>query len=326
VNPIADRRDAREPVHQPGCRAARHSDRVPASWVVFILILLFAAGAWFGHWLIVSAHDSKAFSGGHRAELHLWADLIGALVGYALGLFIVTCAWLWGTIGLFDSRPPWPAVVRWTVIVCAIFALLYEATRGFSGAAIAVDTSGLHRTQNNIVTAIGMVAAIPGLVGFLATRTFSVEKEQWTECPRCQVLLVLRLRRQLQRFLGALGLFLTLIVITVGARRRAVTSLGPTYQFPPEFVILYGLVFAGLLALFHGVATYGLNQRAEQMLDCYAPVPSPDAADINGPLQRRQDLQTLLGATGAWGTSFQAAVIVVAPLLTAIIGSALSSN
>jgi len=173
------------------------------------------------------------------------------------------------------------------------------------------------------LTVAGGVVAVPGLVGFLAVRSLARNNSQWNEEPRCQVLMVVRLRRHLRRLLGTFGLLLTVLVVTTAARRQLVLTFYNNATFPQQYVLLYGLVFASVLALFHLSATTAIDQRCQRLLAHCAPIPDPHAKDISTPLQRRQDLAALLGAGGSWQESFQNGVIVLAPLLTALIGTAL---
>jgi hypothetical protein len=68
--------------------------------------------------------------------------------------------------------------------------------------------------------------------------------------------------------------------------------------FSPVYVLLYGLLFAAVLALFRVSATTALHGRCERLLAEYAPVPDPAAEDISTPLARRRDLAVFLGMGG----------------------------
>jgi hypothetical protein len=165
--------------------------------------------------------------------------------------------------------------------------------------------------------------ALPGLVGFLALRSLAGNDSQWDEAPRCQILMVARLRQHLRRLLGAFGLFLTLLVVTTAARRQVVLTFRKNAIYPQEYVLLYGLICVAVLALFYVSATMAIDRRCAHLLDRYAPIPDPAAEDISTPLKRRQDLSALLGLGASWQNSFQNGIVVFAPLLTALIGTAL---
>jgi len=87
-------------------------------------------------------------------------------------------------------------------------------------------------------------------------------------------------------------------------------------------VVLYGFVFAALLGVFYGVAVAALEARSSALVDRVQELPDPTDPALHAALERRRDLTTLVGAgTGSW-QSFQAGVVVAAPLLTALLGIA----
>jgi hypothetical protein len=254
-----------------------------------------------------------------RSELELWAVLIGLFIGYAVAASLVTTQWLWRLLTLFKPKVSW-AWMRWAITIVFMNLPIQLVVGG-----LFVNTTSHTRPHEHeiaVVTIIGLVTALPGLIGFLAIRSLAVDDRQWNEPPRCLIHLINRLRRQLRQFLGVLGLFLTLIVVTTSARRRTLLAIDPSTVFPPEFVILYGLVFAGLLALLHVAASTAIEGRCESLLEEFAQVPSPDAADLDSQMQRRRNIESLLGIGVGWQQSFQNGVVVFAPLLTALIGTA----
>ena len=175
-------------------------------------------------------------------------------------------------------------------------------------------------------TILGVIVAMPGLVGILALRSFASDDNQWSDGPARQVSRVVEMRRYLRRLLAALGLLLTLLVVATAARRQTILSFKAGSNFAPESVILYGIMFAGILALFHLPAATEINRRCEKLLSIHAPIPSLDAPDISTPLTRRDDLATWLGMGESWRASFESGVLVFAPLLTALLGVALSTK
>jgi hypothetical protein len=112
------------------------------------------------------------------------------------------------------------------------------------------------------------------------------------------------------------------VVVTAG-RRQLVLAFYKDAAYPQAYPVLIGLIFAAVLAMFHVSASMAINSRCGRLLDDYAPIPSPRADDISTPLRRRQDLAAFLGADSSWQQSFQNGVFVLAPLLTALIGTAL---
>jgi len=83
------------------------------------------------------------------------------------------------------------------------------------------------------------------------------------------------------------------------------------------------LVFAAMLGLFFLGANNAVDTRARQLLDEFAPLPDPADPTISERIARRNDLAGLIGLGDSWRT-FENLVVVAAPLLTALIGSALA--
>jgi hypothetical protein len=285
-----------------------------------LLVGVGAVGSWAGRAYILNASDSAVYTAGHgRAELELWSVLIGLFTGYAVAAALVMAQWLRRVLALFRPRVTW-VWLRWVAVIALINLPVQVAVGGFVG--LTARHPLPNGRQTTVITVVGLVTALPGLVSFLAIRNLAADDRQWQEPPRCLIVLVTRLRHELRRVLGVLGLFLTLIVIATAARRRALLALDGSTVFPPEFVILYGLVFAGLLALLHLAASTAIDRRSERLLAQFAPVPSPDTPDLDAQLQRRHNIEGLLGVGVGWQQSFQNGVIVFAPLLTALIGTA----
>jgi hypothetical protein len=189
---------------------------------------------------------------------------------------------------------------------------------GSSNADQSIDKSLADQTRP--VTWFAAVCLAPGLMGFLALRSIARSSECWTESNACRLRLLLRLRAELRRLLAILGAFLTLLVIATGTRRRALLALDPHLDVPSEAVLLYGLVFAGVLAIFYLAANSAIDARARTLLDGFAPLPDPGDAQSSDFLRRRNDLGAAMGLdAGSWRT-FESTVVVAAPLISALIG------
>jgi hypothetical protein len=305
------------------CRSEARVDEAPNSWALVTLLLVAAIGAWIGHFVILHAHDAAQFTGDKTAALELWAGLIGGFCGYSLAAGVVMTRWSWQVLKIFKPRAPFGSAVRWALATGLILLTVWLAASGTPVATVNGRPVHLFFRELEGITIAGGVVALPGLVGFLALRSLAGNDSQWDEEPRCQILMVARLRQHLRRLLGAFGLFLTLLVVTTAARRQVVLTFHKNAAYPQEYVLLYGLISAAVLALFYVSATMAIDRRGERLLDRYAPIPDPDAEDISTPLKRRQDLSALLALGVSWQNSFQNGIVVFAPLLTALIGTAL---
>ena len=305
------------------CRSEVYGDESPGSWALVILLAAATLGALLGRSLILGAPDAARFTMAHKAALELWAGLIGLLCGYGLAAFVVMTRWSWQLLRTFGPKIPWKSAARWFLATCLTIVMVALVAAGIPAGT--VNGRPVHPFSHQItgLTLAGIVVVIPGLIGFLAVRSLARIDSQWKEEPQCRLLLALWLRQTLRRLLGTFGVLLTLYVVTTASRRQLILTFYPGAVYPQDYALLQGLLFAAVLALFHVSATMAINWRCKRLLDEYAPIPSPRAADISTPLRRRQDLAAFLGADSSWQQAFQNGVFVLAPLLTALIGTAL---
>jgi hypothetical protein len=216
-----------------------------------------------------------------------------------------------------------PTVLSWVAVVVVVLATVFGLLFiGGAGAAESVDKDLAIQTRPVIVLA--GLCLVPGLVAFLALRWLAAQESHWQESGHCRLRLLIRLRAELRRILRVFGAFLTLLVIVTGMRRRALLAFDPDLHVPPEQVLLYGLLYAVLLGLFYGAAAVALDRRAQRMLEEFAPLPDPADPALSDQIRRRAELSTLTGSGGTW-RSFETTVVIAAPLLTALIGSATGS-
>jgi hypothetical protein len=306
------------------CRSDTYIDRAPGNWTLVALLAVATAGALIGNSIILHARDAAQFTHPDtETALQLWAALIGIWSGYGLAAGVIMTVWSWQLLKTFQPRVPRMSAFRWALATVLVLLIVSVLDAGLPAVTVAGRPVHLFVGQLAAIGIAGGVIAIPGLVGFLAARSLAWNDGQWDEEPRCQILMAVRLRRHLRRLLGAFGLGLTLLVVTTAARRQVVLALHKNATYSQEHVLLYGLLFAAVLALFHVSATMALDGRCERLLAEYAPVPDPAAEDISTPLARRRDLAVFLGMGASWQKSFQDGVIIFAPLFTALIGTAL---
>jgi hypothetical protein len=76
-----------------------------------------------------------------------------------------------------------------------------------------------------------------------------------------------------------------------------------------------------LLGLFYGAAAAAMDGRVQRLLEEFTPLPDPADPALSDHLRQRNDLAALIGGGGSW-RSFETTVVIAAPLLTALIGSA----
>jgi hypothetical protein len=295
-------------------RTARLEPWLPVAAFVLFVVGFVAARSYVQGLAVSSAFDQVALYDD-------WVVLLAALTGLALASALYFTIWLVGSLQLAGGVRPL-VVTGWTLLTLAVastpLAVLFVAT---DSAAASLDTTLAQGTRP--ITIVVGLCELPGLVALVALRHLATNDGLWEEPAMCRLRLLLRLRAELRRLLVLLGAFLTLLVVTTGLRRKAFVALDPDKAIPPESVLLYGLVYAVLLGVFYGVAAAAIDAKGEQLLDEFAPLPDRLAADAVERLGRRTALAGLTGRGGTW-QSFQTTVIITAPLLTALVGSALA--
>jgi hypothetical protein len=279
---------------------------------------LFVAGFWVAVGYVRHAVDRRLEQ---EPRFGLFVVLLGALAGFALAAVVLFADRLAALLKLAAVAPrraiwSWGAVAL--VIVATVFVSLFVLNRDDTGT---LDAE-LTRTTRPITVLAG-TCLLPGLATFLALRWMALTEANWAGPGADRIRLLLRLRAEHRRLLGTFGAFLTLLVVATGLRRRALLAVEPRLPLPPEAVLVYGLVFAVLLGLFHLAAGSALDHRAALLLEEFAAVPDPADPALAERLLSRTELGTLVGVGGSW-QSFQTTVVIAAPLLTALIGVATS--
>jgi hypothetical protein len=287
-------------------------------WLPAIVFVLFVGGFWAAAFYIKHIPVADRFDA-VEVEFGLWVALIGALGGFALAACLCFVAWLVGLVRLFD-RVRAATVITWVVSVLIVDATVFASLVVTGGGAEESIGTSLARQTRPVVVFVGLCMA-PGLIALLALRSVATQQSNWLEPGACRLRLLIRLRAELRTILATLGAFLTLLVIATGMRRRALLALDDTLAVPPEQVLLYGLVFAVLLGLFYVAASSALDGRAQRFIDEFASLPDPADEAISERVRKRKDLAELVGSGGSW-RSFETVVVIAAPLLTALIGSA----
>jgi len=304
---------------EPACRANRSPDRVPARAVATAFVLM-VVGLTATALYMPTTPPADELDG--IAIFDVWTGLLAAMVGFALAVSVMFVVRWQSIVAVAVDRPSARTTLGWFLVVAVVLgAILGGLMVTAANAAPSIGRSANRSTWP--VTIVVALCALPGLATFLAIRWIAAEDRNWLEAARCQTQLLLRLRVELRRALGALGALLTLLVVTAGTRRRVLLAFDPDLDEPVEAVLLYGLIFAVVLGVLYGVATGAIEARAESIVDEVAPLPDLAADDAGTLIARRQQLESLLGVSNTWN-SFESSVVIVAPLLTALIGSAVN--
>jgi hypothetical protein len=257
-------------------------------------------------------------------EFGLWTSVLGMVGAFAVASLVYFVAAGIGVGRLFTLLRRRTVALAVVVAVAPLTGIFAALILGSTSVPESVDKRLAEATRPFVLTA--GACTVPGLVGLLLIRAIARRDSEWREGGACSVALVLRLRSELRRLLGVLGAFLTLLVIATGLRRRAVLALAPKTHLPAVSVVLYGFVFAVLLGAFYAAAGSAVDGRASRLVEGWAALPEPDAPDLVQVIGRRGVLNSLVGLDGGTWRTFQNVVVVAAPLLTALIGSAVGGS
>jgi hypothetical protein len=134
-----------------------------------------------------------------------------------------------------------------------------------------------------------------------------------------------RMRSDLERLLGFLGLVIGLAVLASAALRhvalladeKAAFALpgNKKVDFPADTVVLYGLVLSLILALVYLPSYLTLQQTGQRLRDRIQPLPEPDDPQFEAHLAKRKAIDELLGLQVSASASFRAGVFILTPLL-----------
>jgi predicted DNA-binding protein with PD1-like motif len=151
----------------------------------------------------------------------------------------------------------------------------------------------------------------------------------------------LELREQLHRALAVAGIIIGAAILAAGALRNAVLAYWSAPEqaeertfyglkleqipdlFPYEHVLLYGLLFSGLLALLFIPTFLRLHVLGTTIVDALEPAPALSEGDYLQAYRDRGELSKLLGLEVSSTTAFRAGVAILAPLGTSLLGSLL---
>lgn len=301
------------------CRSATASPVDTVKLLPAALFILFVGGYWGTTAYLRNLPVADKFDP-VKIEFGLWAAIVGALGGFAAAAGLYFVFWLVGMLRVHGGVEP-RIVALWLAVVIGVGgSVLGSLFLASSSGQDSVDKS--LAVESRPITLFVAACLAPGLMGFLVLRSIARTETCWTESGACRLLLVLRLRTELRRLLAILGGFLTLLVIGVGMRRRALLALDPNLDVPAAGVLLYGLIFAAMLGLFYLGANSAIDARAGVLLDEFAALPDPSDEHWSDALHRRSDFGGAMGLGAGSFRTFESTVVVAAPLISALIGVA----
>jgi hypothetical protein len=209
-------------------------------------------------------------------------------------------------------------------------AIVFFALPGFFLVCIVPDSNLAHHDPKTaLVNITAMVVALIAVVGIWYVRaaleaTFGGKGagERPVHSAQEGIQVLLELREYLQRFITLLGAMVALATLAKGALRQAFLATGgKASEFPPEYVLLQGAYFTGLLALVYIPTFTILAAIGADLLESLYPITAPDLdwENLSHWQANRKSLEELLQLRSGAVDNLRASVSILAPVATSVI-------
>jgi hypothetical protein len=246
-------------------------------------------------------------------QVAFWANVVGPL-------------WRWRAQLRLDYGLRQTHAIRLKLVA----AIIFFALPGFFLVFIVPDSNLAHHDlKMGLVNLIAVIVALIAVGGIWYVRaaieaTFAMTGTHMRDVDSIQkrIAVVIGLRTHLQRFIMVLGAMVALATLAKGALRQAILATGGTAaEFPPEYVLLQGAYFTGLLALVY-IPTYTLLATVgADLVESVYPVTAPDLdwAELSKWKSNRKSLEELLQLQAGAFQNFHASVSILAPVATSVV-------
>jgi hypothetical protein len=133
----------------------------------------------------------------------------------------------------------------------------------------------------------------------------------------------LDLRTRLNRFLATVGIMVGLATLASGALRNAVLALNdpkkPTFNFDPQYVLMYGFLLSGLLGIAFAPSYLAMRNAGARLRDLAYPLPAPGDPTFTSMVKERGAFEDYLQTNVSASASFRAGVAIVTPLASSLL-------
>jgi hypothetical protein len=295
-----------------------------STMILFALIgAILGFGLLYADWPFPDATDAFTATG----EYHLWVFLICGQCAFWAAALIPISSSIRGLVSQW--RRHWREVSA-SVGLAAILIL------GFVFAASA--KSGLtldyplpyHRPKLTAISVLGGLVALAGVAAIALIHSALSSVPSGPSRTERQIDEFLRLQAELQRLLTIEGVIIGAAILSTGALRNAILAygdaVGEKYSFPPEYVLVYGAYFSGVLALIYMPTYRRLLAVGRGLRDSLFPLQSPRAASWSDWYDRRKKFEDLLKLQLTSGESFRAGVAILTPLIGSFVALLLGAS
>jgi hypothetical protein len=257
-------------------------------------------------------------------EVMVWIFLVAAQFGFWLNA--VPYQWRW------RSEVKERFQIGYSTEIGAkhlLAILLFAVPASLIAFALPATHLAHYRPKLFLVNVVGVLVALVPIEGIWYIRA-AIEKRTWQEQPsarneqgdKAKIEDYLFLRDNLERFITFLGLMIGLATLAKGASRHALIATGGSqHDYPPEYVLLHGAYFTGLLALVY-IPTYSrLLAVGSDLLDMLFPISSPtlDLKNFSSWQSNRKGLEELLELKSSALENLRASVAILTPLASSAV-------
>lgn len=306
-----------------------------------VLITVAVIGAAAG-WLVIQASPGAhrgviAFR--HQAWYTVWSSLGSLFVALWLVLGVVTLSQLW-SLSLEEEDGRWDRMKL--ILKPALGYLLFGALVGYLASAIsyrsgvgAPDIPLAHSLLRvNFFAGAAIVGSLPSAVGLWVIRRRAGSLPTVALGSQIELLrsldqfLVFQARNQ--RFLATLSTVVATAVLQTSAVRNALIGAGivTATDYPPEFVLLYGVIFAVAVAIVYLPPELALREAgrtlqniASTQIESTMPTPSNEVERWLEQAGQRDRIGKVLGLDVPIVARVQTSLGLFAPLIASLIGA-----
>jgi hypothetical protein len=312
----------------PGASIAAASwIEIALNWAGFFVGLLIMTGDYVvtGSWL---SRQNWEFLASPKAMV--WILLVAGQ--FAFWANIVEPLWRWESQLRLDYGLRHTHAIRLKLAAAVVFFAL----PGFFLVYIVPDSNLAHHDPKMaLVNLIAVIVALIAVKGIWYVRAaieatlLGVPNGQPERSVGERIEVILDLRTYLQRFITLLGAMVALAALAKGALRQAILATGGNpAEFPPEYVLLQGAYFTGLLALVY-IPTYTmLASIGADLVDSTYSVTAPDLDwdHLSGWQANRKSLEDLLHLRSGALHNLRASVSILAPVATSVMAVLLGTK
>lgn len=190
-----------------------------------------------------------------------------------------------------------------------------------------------YATKLSVMVGIGLLLTLLAMVGMLATALAfqGLRPQQPPDQHDLRCFLVLR--DELARLLAIAGLLVALAALTTITLRLAVLAVAHDVafrqdeiplQYAPGYIVAYGLLFSGVLALAFAPSFMAMRAAGARLRDNAHPLPAPADPQFGDVVLRRRALDELLQTTLSASSTFKVAAAILTPLVGGLASLVLS--